>query len=398
MSYPIKSLWEVCIKITDWTHSTPKYIEKWVHFLSVKDITKWFINFSNTRYISQEEHEKLIKRCNPEYWDILYTKVWTIWYAKSIDVKKDFSIFVSLALLKFDKKIITTNFLEYVLNSKDVYNQAQNWTKWVTNKNLVLRDIKTIQIPLPPLPTQKLIVQKLDSAFKNIDESIKITKKNIDNIEELNKSVLKWIFEKWNYNKIELSKITTLVWWWTPRTNISEYWWNDIIWLSPTDLPKIWEIVNVSNSLKKISKLWLEKSSAKLLPIWTVIYSSRATIWKIAINNVEVSTNQGFANFICSEKIYNYFLAYALKNFTDDIIWLSNSTTFKEVNKTNFKNYKIPLPPLPKQKEIVEYLDKIFEKNKILKENYEEKLKNLQEMKQSVLKEAFENEEFVDKN
>ncbi|MDD3302704.1 MAG: restriction endonuclease subunit S, partial [Candidatus Gracilibacteria bacterium] len=50
----------------------------------------------------------------------------------------------------------------------------------------------------------------------------------------------------------------------------------------------------------------------------------------------------------------------------------------------------IPLPPLPKQKEIVTYLDKIFEKNKSLKSEYERKLKDLEEMKQSLLKEAFE--------
>jgi type I restriction enzyme S subunit len=54
------------------------------------------------------------------------------------------------------------------------------------------------------------------------------------------------------------------------------------------------------------------------------------------------------------------------------------------------KKLTIPLPPLQKQKEIVAQLDQVFEKNKALKESYEKKLKDLEEMKQSLLKEAFE--------
>lgn len=187
------------------------------------------------------------------------------------------------------------------------------------------------------------------------------------------------------YPTKKLWEICEIIWWWTPKTENPEYWWNDIVWLSPTDLPEIWEIIHISDSAKKISNLWLSKSSAKLLPIWTVIFSSRATIWKIAINRVELATNQGFSNFLCSEKIYNYYLAYSLKFFTNKIVLLSNSTTFKEVNKTNLKDFSIPLPPVPTQKLIVQKLDSAFEnidKNiNLTKEN----LKNLEELNKSVL-------------
>ena len=90
--------------------------------------------------------------------------------------------------------------------------------------------------------------------------------------------------------------------------------------------------------------------------------------------------------------MYNYFLAYALKNFTKDIIALSNSTTFKEVNKTNLRNFSIPLPPLETQKNIVSYLDNIFAENQKLKNLYQAQIKNLDEMKQSFLKKAFAGE------
>jgi len=165
----------------------------------------------------------------------------------------------------------------------------------------------------------------------------------------------------WEWKKLDI--ITKIVGGGTPRTNIDEYWDNgNIVWLSPTDLGSIGEIIEVSDSKDKITTQGLENSSAKLLPIGTVLYSSRATIGKIAINTVEVSTNQGFANFICNKELLNKYLAYALCRFTEDITNLSNSTTFKEVSKSSLKEFNIPLPPFSEQQRIVAKLDSLFEK------------------------------------
>jgi len=167
--------------------------------------------------------------------------------------------------------------------------------------------------------------------------------------------------EGWEWKKLD--DISKLIGGGTPKRNVDEYWKNgEIIWLSPTDLGKIGEILNISDSKDKITELGLNKSSAKLLPVGTVLYSSRATIGKIAINTVEVSTNQGFTNFICSGNLNNQYLAYILNRFTSEITSLSNSTTFKEVSKSNLKEFKIPLPPLQEQKRIVAKLDALFEK------------------------------------
>jgi len=161
--WDIKKLKEVCIEITDGTHHTPKYINKGIPFLSVKNIKEDRLDFTDIQYISEEEHNQLIKRCNPQKGDVLYTKVGTTGIAKAIDVDKKFSIFVSVALLRVDKKKIIPEFLEKVLNSPFCRTQAYLYTQGVANQNLVIRDIERIKIPLPPLETQQKIVEKLSA-------------------------------------------------------------------------------------------------------------------------------------------------------------------------------------------------------------------------------------------
>jgi len=185
---------------------------------------------------------------------------------------------------------------------------------------------------------------------------------------------------------VKLKDVTTIVGGGTPKRNINEYWNNgDIVWLSPSDLGKIGDIKNISDSKDKINQLGLDKSSAKLLPIGTVLYSTRATIGKIAINNIEVSTNQGFTNFICNNNLNNKYLAYCLKQFTPDIIELSHSTTFKEVNRSRLKEFKIPLPALKKQKEIAKTLDKAKELIELRKDS----IKKLDELSKAVFIDMF---------
>lgn len=380
--YPTKKLWEVC------------------EILDNKRIP-----------ISSKEREKRIANKGilyPYYWatqqnwfidDYIFDEELVLLWEDGVDFlnpKKTKAYLISgktwvnnhAHVLKWLDGILNNTFLLHFLNIFDYFWIVSGTTRLKLNQSAM----KNIPIPLPPLSTQKLIVEKLDAIFAEIEKSKNLLEKNLENLEEMNKSILEKIFSNEEWERKKLWEVCEVIWWWTPKTEISEYWWEDIIWLSPTDLPEVWEITKISNSTKKISILWLQNSSAKLLPVWSVIFSSRATIGKIAINDIELSTNQGFTNFVCSGWVYNYFLAYALKNFTKDIIALSNSTTFKEVNKTNLRNFSIPLPPLETQKNIVSYLDNIFAENQKLKNLYQAQIKNLDEMKQSFLKKAFAGE------
>src|SRR5699024_6643304 len=115
-------LGDIASQITDCVHKTPNYIEEGVPFLSVKNISKGFLDFSDTKFVSQEEHEEMIKRCNPEKGDILLCRIGTLGKAIAIHEGREFSIFVSLGLLKLMDNSLS-NFIEMVMKSPMFYKQ-----------------------------------------------------------------------------------------------------------------------------------------------------------------------------------------------------------------------------------------------------------------------------------
>ena len=184
----------LCSKITDGTHKTPKYTDSGVPFISVKDIYDNQVSFDNTKFISQEEHNELYKRCNPEYDDILLTKSGTIGRTAVIKTQNEFSLFVSVALLKNYKNIIDSSYLS--LNIQDFFNKINiNQTiKGGVIKNYHITDMKEQLVPLPPLEEQQEIVRILDEVLEN-ENKVKELLELEERIDILEKSILNKAFK-----------------------------------------------------------------------------------------------------------------------------------------------------------------------------------------------------------
>ena len=174
LPFEIPESWEWCRlgtilqKLTDGTHSTPKYTARGIPFISVKDISSGKISFERTKFISKTEHELLASRCDPHRDDILLTKVGTTGIPVLVDTDRPFSIFVSVAQLRFSTELLDKFFLIYLLKSPLVQTQCRENTKGVGNKNWVMRDIANTLICIPPLAEQKRIQASLASVLKSI--------------------------------------------------------------------------------------------------------------------------------------------------------------------------------------------------------------------------------------
>ena len=161
---------EILTKLTDGAHKTPNYQSSGVPFLSVKDISSGYIDFSNTKFISESEHKELFKRCNPQKGDMLLTKVGTTGVPAIVETDKEFSLFVSVALLKFNNKFIDIKYLYNLILSPLVQAQAKENTKGIGNKNWVIDKIAQTIIPIPPLAEQKRIVAKVEELLNLVNK------------------------------------------------------------------------------------------------------------------------------------------------------------------------------------------------------------------------------------
>lgn len=173
-SLPIPESWEwvrfgdIAYQITDGAHHTPTYLSEGVPFLSVKDMSAGKLDFSDTRFISRDQHDELTKRCNPQRGDLLLTKVGTTGIPVLVDTDKEFSIFVSVALIKFPQDDINGRYLSLLVSSPLVRKQSEEGTEGIGNKNLVLRKIAAFVLPIPPLSEQCRIVAKVDQDRKSV--------------------------------------------------------------------------------------------------------------------------------------------------------------------------------------------------------------------------------------
>jgi type I restriction enzyme, S subunit len=192
-TWEVVQLKDVCHKITDGTHKTPKYQKTGVRFVSITNIRPYqpIIWENYIKYISREEHNELIKRCNPEYDDILFPRIGTLGFAKRIDFKEEVSIFVGLGLLKPVKEIILPKYLEYWMNHPLIHKLSHEKATGSGRLTLPLEETRKFPVPIAPPNQQKLIVAEIEKQFSRLDEAVAALKRIQANLKRYKASVLK---------------------------------------------------------------------------------------------------------------------------------------------------------------------------------------------------------------
>ena len=163
--------------ISDGTHKTPHYVSEGVPFLSVQNISGGKFDFTKLKYITQEEHRKLIERIKPQKEDILFCRIGTLGKAIKCTLDFEFSIFVSLGLLR-PVNISLTDYIVFAINSPlgDKWIRDNKVGGGTHTYKINLVDIPRMLIPIPPLEEQKRIFDKL-SIFEPLFEEY-TTKEN----------------------------------------------------------------------------------------------------------------------------------------------------------------------------------------------------------------------------
>lgn len=184
--WEIVRLGEVSSKITDGVHSTPKYTERGIPFLSVSNLQNNKISFIDCKFIPVELHKELIKRCKPEVGDILMGKVASIGICDVVDTDEEFSIFVQVALIKPLKEKIYSYFLKYSILEERFQKAIYSNAAGTTMKYIGIERISKLEIPLPPLEEQIRVAKILNT----VDEKLDILREKRDQYQTLKKGLM----------------------------------------------------------------------------------------------------------------------------------------------------------------------------------------------------------------
>lgn len=250
-----------------------------------------------------------------------------------------------------------------------------------------------IDIELPFSEEQK----QIGSFFKQLDNSIALHQRKLELIKQLKQGFLQQMFvredekgpvlrfadfeSEWEQRK--LGEIAEIMGGGTPSTSNPGYWGGDIDWYSPVE---IGDQIYVSDSKKKITKLGLLKSSARILPIGTVLFTSRAGIGNTAILAKPGATNQGFQSIV---PITNKLDSYFIFSRTPKLKWYGEKngagSTFIEISGKQMAKMKIMVPRFEEQKKI----GTLFQQLDQLITLHHNKLEQLQSLKKGYLKALF---------
>ncbi len=217
-----------------------------------------------------------------------------------------------------------------------------------------------VSLNLPDLPEQHSIASILSS----LDNKIDLLHRQNKTLEALAETLFRqWFVEEaeegWETGK--LGDVISVKGGTTPSTSNPEFWDGDIHWTSPRDLSNH-NSVFMTTTERRITEKGLAQIGSGLLPIGTVLLSSRAPIGYLAITDISVAINQGYIAIIWDKLIPSYFIYLWIKTNLDSIINAANGSVFLEISKSTFKELDIVVPSKPKLDNFNKNITPLFEK------------------------------------
>ena len=362
---------DVCVLVTDGSHSSPKSVNDGKYMVSVKDFTDYGFDFASCRMISNDDYETLKRNgCVPQIDDILIGKDGARFFEDIIIYrqKEKPALLSSIAILRCDKSKILPDFLYYVLRTPSFRQDVKdNYGSGSAIPRIILKDFKRMMVSYPSLEKQQSIISVLTA----IDSKIQANTEINDNLEQQAQSYFQELFvdnasPEWTTGTI--SDLGTVVGGSTPSKAKPEYYTESgIAWITPKDL-SINKSKFVSHGENDITELGLRNSSASLMPEGTVLFSSRAPIGYIAIAAGEVTTNQGFKSVVPKPEIGTPFAYFFLKNTLPVIEGMASGSTFKEVSGSTMKNVPAVIPDAEILAKFSDFCAPIFAQQRTLEE------------------------------
>ena len=276
-------------------------------------------------------------------------------------------------------ELLDNHFLHYWFLLAGRNGALEPYFTGTTIKHLTGRAIAALEVPLPPLPEQRAIAHVLGT----LDDKIELDRRMNETLEGMARALFKSWFvdfdpvrakmegrdtgsppeiadlfpdrlvdsemgdvpEGWEVS--EIGKEVHAVGGTTPSTKEPSYWrGGKRYWATPKDLSKLWSPVLLGTS-RRITDAGLQKISSGILPVGTVLMSSRAPIGYLAIADVPTAVNQGFIAMRCDQRLPNLYVLFWCYENLGYIRDIAGGSTFAEISKKAFRPLSVLVPSEP---------------------------------------------------
>lgn len=261
----------------------------------------------------------------------------------------------TLVLATNDNSILLQNYLAIVMQSDDFWEYCEDNKSGGVNYFINWSTLEEYEFDLPPIDEQKKIASQVWAAYR-LKEAYK---RLLAATDEMVKSQFLEQFgnpflSPKNGESVSITDVADIVLGTTPNSKIKEYWDGELKWITPAEIEE--ESFIISDTVRHITEDGRNSANLTLLPVGSVLFSTRAPIGKVAIAGEEMYCNQGFKNFICKPELNNVFLYYTLRLNKEYLVSLGTGTTFKELSKKIVESIKISVPA----KEQQEQFERVF--------------------------------------
>lgn len=254
---------------------------------------------------------------------------------------------------------------------------------------LYARDFGRVPMALPPFDEQRRIADFLGA----VDGRIKLLQRRRDALARYKAGMMQRLFDQSlrftrdggtaypDWKEKRLGEIATIVGGGTPETAEDSYWGGDIPWFTPTEIKSKY----LQSSARMLTSDGLKSSSAKLLPIGTLLLSTRANVGDVGIARQECTTNQGFQSLIMKGEHFNEFWYQWILHHKKKFVRWAAGSTFLEINKTEVGKIKAETPHPDEQRKIADALSALDDKIAAVSDQ----VKHMQTFKKGLLQQMF---------
>lgn len=337
------------------------YKKEGTPIITVEHLGENRIIHKNLPLVGDEDKNRL-KKYTLKEGDIVFSRVGSVDRCAYVSAKEDNWMFSGRCLRVRTNDKVDSRFLSFYFNQESFKEYIRMIAVGATMPSINTTILSEVEIVLPPLKEQKIIAEILSG----LDDKIDLLNRQNKTLEELSKSMFRqWFVEEaedsWELGTIE--NVVSMKGGTTPSTTIPKYWDGNIHWTSPRDLSNTTSIFLFDTS-RKITEEGLKQISSGLLPVGTLLLSSRAPIGYLALTEVPVAINQGYIAIICDKLVSNYFMYLWCKENMEIIENAANGSVFQEISKSAFRTLPFLIPPKENLKMFDNEVDPLFQKIK----------------------------------